>query len=140
MEYFKVVVSYRASDDEGKLKKFTKQIIVNSKNFAEAEKDAMHAFGEAIPSGYMEFEMKSIAKVHYEHVFAIDNQNVLEKPQWYKAVIKTDVEKFQILICGDNNISDISSDISERMANEVVIPFGVVQVTSTNILTVEINA
>lgn len=140
MEYFKAVVSYRASDDEGKLKKFTKQIIVNSKNFAEAEKDAFHAFGEAAPHGYMEFEMKSISKVHYEHIFGLDNQNTLEKSQWYKAVVKTDIEKFQILICGDGNISDISSDISEKIDNEVVIPFGVVQVTNINILTVELNA
>ena len=139
MEYFKVVVAYRASDDEGKLKKFTKQIIVNSKNFAEAETDALRVFGEAVPR-YVEFEMKSISKVHYEYIFGMDNQNILHNPQWYKAVVKTDSEKFQILICGDNNISDISSDISERMSNEVVIPFGVVQVTSTNILTVELTA
>nr|DAT19857.1 MAG TPA: protein of unknown function (DUF4494) [Caudoviricetes sp.] len=140
MEYFKVVIAYRASDDEGKLKKFTKQIIVNSKNFAEAEKDAMHAFSEAVPTGHAEFEMKSISKVHYEYIFGMDNQNILHRPQWYKAVVKTDSEKFQILICGDNNISDISNDISERMSNEVIIPFGVVQVTSTNILTVELTA
>ena len=140
MEYFKVVVSYRTSDDDGKLKKFTKQIIVNSTSFAEAEKDTMHAFGEAVPNGYVEFEMKSMSKVHYEYIFGLDNQNTLSDPHWYKATIKTDNEKFQILICGDNNISDISNNISERMQNEVVISFDVVQVTSTNILTVELNA
>ena len=138
MEYFKVVIAYRASDDEGKLKKFTKQIIVNSKNFAEAEADALRAFGEAVPEGHAEFEMKSISKVHFEYIFGMDNQNILQHPQWY--TVKTDSEKFQILICGDNNISDISNDISERMSNEVIIPFGVVQVTSTNILTVELKA
>lgn len=143
MEYFKTVVSYKMLNPEGKLKKHSQQIITNSHDFKHVQDDVLGEIkrifdGDINPP--TELEIKSISKVKFDEIFDIDRQETLQNGSWYKAIVKFPDTKVSFLICGESDMSDISSRVVELVSRDTVLDFEVVQVVSTNILSVAINA